>query len=315
MTIAVNNPADPLNIGWVSIGVSDMAAAEALWVEQFGLKIIDRRTGPDTELADLWGLVPTQISQQLLLGTPGAATGLLHFVEFSEPGGAVREAAASTDLGPKNLDVNCAGMPLLAEGLLASGYSFRSAIAEYEFDGIEVREVQMPVHDAVNVVLIEVLSAGFEVNYTQKGFAGLTSFVVIVPDVQREVAFYQHLFGMQTILSHALSGKAIEDAADLPAGTVLDLHLLGDPDNLFGRMELIEYTGINGANLFPRCTAPAAGILNCGFKTNAIKEFQQQAVAAGFAVTEHPGNRLIFGSGELLSLSSPAGFRLYIQSA
>ena len=96
---------------------------------------------------------------------------------------------------------------------------------------------------------------------------------------------------------------------------MLDLHLLGNPDNLFGRMELIEYTGVNGADLFPRLLAPATGILNCGFKLSGIEEFRNRAIAAGFSVTEHTLSDLIFGSGVLLSLISPAGFRLYIQSA
>jgi catechol 2,3-dioxygenase-like lactoylglutathione lyase family enzyme len=302
----------PLNIGWVSVGVADMAAVRSLWVEQLGLDVVDRRVGPDPELAGLWNIPAEQIIEQLLLATPGATTGLLHFVQFRDPAPAVREGAAPTDLGAKNLDANCTGMPELVEQLMAAGYTFRSAIGEYELDDIRAREVQMPTHDALNVVLIEVLSDGFEVEYTRQGYAALTSFVVIVPDVDKEVQFYQQLFGMQDILTHKLSGPAIEMAAGLPAGTVLDLHLLGEPDNLLGRMELIEYVGVQGDNRFANAVPPSTGILRCGFKVDGAAEFAARAAAQGVELINQTKIDAIFGAGQMLELVSPAGLRIEV---
>jgi catechol 2,3-dioxygenase-like lactoylglutathione lyase family enzyme len=302
----------PVNIACVSVGVADMNAVRRLWVDELGLDVIDRRRGPDAELARLWNIPAEQIVEQLLLGTPGAASGRLHFVQFREPEDAVRKGAAPTDLGAKNLDVNCTDMPALVARLRAAGYAFRSEIGEYDIDGITAREVQMPVHDDVNVVLIEVLTKGFEVEYTAAGFAALTSFVVIVPDVEREIAFYQQLFGMQNILSHKLSGPAIEMAAGLPAGTVLDLHLLGGPDNLFGRMELIEYVGVNGANCFTRAVPPATGILRCGFAVASLDEFAALALEHAVPITRSLEVDVIFAKGKFLQLSSPAGLQIEI---
>jgi catechol 2,3-dioxygenase-like lactoylglutathione lyase family enzyme len=302
----------PVNISWVSVGVTDMAAVRALWVEQFGLEIIEQRSGPDPQLAALWGIAPEQITEQLLLGTPGAVTGRLHFVEFSDAQPPVRQGAAPTDLGPKNLDVNCTGMPVLADSLAKAGYSFRSAIAEYEFDGIQVREVQMPAHDQVNVVLIEVLSSGFEVQFTGKGFAALTSFVVIVPDVQAEKKFYSDVFGMDTILSHSLSGAEIEQAAGLPSGITLDLHLLGDPANMFGRMELIEYVGVAGRNLFPQAVPPATGILQCGFVVDEMDDFLARSATRDAGAQELSAASLIFTADRIVRLESPSGYQVYV---
>ena len=303
------------NIAWVSVGVADMAAVHALWVDQLGLDILAQRTGPDAELAALWKLPADQIVAQLLLATPGAESGHLHFVQFREPAPAVRAAAAPTDLGAKNLDANCTDMPLLVKQLKSAGYKFRSAIGEYEIDGIRAREVQMPVHDSLNVVLIEVLGDGFEVACSDKGYAALTSFVVIVPDVASERQFYQTLFGMQAILAHKLSGQAIEVAAGLPKGTVLDLHLLGDTGSLFGRMELIEYVGVDGADCFANANPPATGILRCGFRVADADAFAARARTAGY----QPGRRLpvnaLFGAGEIIELRSPAGLHIQVLAA
>ncbi|MGI9290858.1 MAG: hypothetical protein ACR2QG_06240, partial [Gammaproteobacteria bacterium] len=114
----------PVNIGWVTVTVADMAVVRSLWIDHFGLEIKAERQGADKPLAELWGIPPEQISAQLLLGTPGAATGLLHFVELNNPAESVRAGAATTDLGAKNLDVNCIGMPALVDQLVRAGHSF-----------------------------------------------------------------------------------------------------------------------------------------------------------------------------------------------
>jgi hypothetical protein len=126
------------------------------------------------------------------------------------------------------------------------------------------------------------------------------------------VKFYERLFGMQNILSHKLSGKAIEDAAGLPSGTVLDLHILGEPQNLFGRMELIEYVGVCGTDLFAAAIPPATGILGCGFEVESLDAFRNNAVADGIIVRNMPESDLLFGRGYLQELSSPAGLAIQI---
>lgn len=283
-----------------------------LWVNQLGLEVIRYRNGPDPGLGRLWGLPAEAFVDQMLLATPGAETGWLHFVQFRAAADAVRKGAAPTDLGAKNLDVNCHDMPARVDALRNTGFSFRSEIGEYELDGIRAREVQLPVHDDINLVLIEVLTGGFEVEFTPEGFAGLTSFVVIVPDVEREAAFYQELFGMDEILQHKLSGPAVEMAAGLPAGTVLDLHLLGDPDNLLGRMELIEYVGVQGNNRFTRAVPPATGILRCGFRVAELEPLMLRLAGAGIGVTEPQEVELIVGKGRLMQLLSPGGLHIEV---
>jgi len=307
-----SNVLSPTNIAYVSVGVQDMDAVRRLWVDELGLDIIARREGKDPELGRLWNLPAEQFVDQLLLGTPGAASGRLHFVQFRNSDGAVRSNAASTDLGAKNLDANCTDMPERVDQLRTAGFAFRSAIGEYEIDGIQAREVQMPAHDDVNVVLIEVLSGGFDVNYTDKGFAALTSFVVIVSDVDLEVDFYQRLLGMQDILSHKLSGPAIEMAAGLPSGTVLDLHLLGAPDNLFGRMELIQYVGVDGDNRFERAVPPATGILRCGFVVDSADDILLRLNQLGTCVQQEIHVDAIYGKGRIVEFSSPAGLMLEV---
>jgi len=302
----------PSAISYVSVGVADMQAVKALWIDLLGLEVVARRQGPDPELARLWGLRADDIRDQLLLQTPAAQTGRLHFVEFANPGAAIRENAAPYDLGAKNLDVNCDAMPEKIVQLRAAGYAFRSDMVEYELEGVRAREVQMPAHDGLNVVFIEVLSDGFETPYSSRGFAAVTSFVVIVEDTASEAEFYKAVFGLDEILQHNLAGPDIEKVIGLPKGAALQMRLCGTADNMFGRMELITYEGLSGADRFTTAQPAATGILRCGFDIDSMDSFVASAAANNIVVTEPKQTDAIYGTGRIASLNSPAGLRIEV---
>lgn len=302
-------------ISYLSIGVADIAVAEAFWVQQLGLEPVRRRLGPDPELARLWQIPADQISAQLVVRTPGAATGWLHFVQFSNSGAAVRSDARPTDLGAKNIDVNCVDMPTRVALLEAANYRFRSPPVEYEVGDVHARESQLPVHDGLNVVLIEILSGGYELAWSPRGFAAVTSFVVIVEDPDAESMFYQQVLGLDELMHHRISGAAIERAVGLPAGTTLDMRLLGCRSSVLGRMELIRYEGLKGENLFARAVPPATGILSCGYQSGSLDRLAAAAQKLGLETKNPARYELLTGSGLIMQMRSPAGLQLEIRGS
>ena len=299
-------------IAHVTVGVADLQAVFELWIDQFSLEVVARRTGPDPDLGRLWEIPAESIADQVLIRTPGAATGWLHFVQFSEPDAPVRAGAAATDLGPKNLDVNCLDMVARYAELQALGYSFRSEIVEYRVGEIHAREVQMPGHDETNIVLLEILSDGFDIEFSPAGYGGVTSFVVIVPDTRLEAAFYREILGLDEIMHHRITGPTIEKVVGLPEGAALDMRLMGREDHIFGRMELIAYEGITGRDRFPLTRAPALGTLHCGFAVESVQKIMARAHRAGLASSEMQNVETIFGTGRMGVLSSPAGLRIEV---
>ncbi|MEC9375166.1 MAG: VOC family protein [Pseudomonadota bacterium] len=276
------------------------------------MELIEKRIGPDDDLAKLWGIEASEIMQQILIKTPGEETGRLHFVEIKNPDAAVREDARPFDLGAKNIDVNCNNLPEKIYNLNKAGYSFRSELAEYEIEDIRAREVQMPAHDGINISFNDILSPGFETNFTKKGFAALTSFVVIVKDIEREADFYRDIFGFTEIMKHKLTGPAIEKVIGLPEGSAVNMHLYGHPTNMFGRIELIHYEGLHGNNLFPKAEPPATGILYCGFEVKGIEKFIENLRFKGFEINGPFKRNTIIGSGLFMDIKSPSGLKLQI---
>ena len=294
----------------ITIGVADLNDALKLWTGQFGLDVITRHTGCDSGLEILWGLPAGQIADQALVGTPEAKTGWLHLVQFDRPNPPVRRGAATTDLGPKSLDVNCRNMPARCAELESNGYRFRAPISEYEVDDLHVREAQMPAHDDTNVVLIEVL--GWNICLSDAGYGAVTSFVVIVPDTEVEGAFYTQLFGLDELMHHRIVGPAIEKAVGLPRGSALIMRLMGRETELFGRMELVQYEGLTGTDRFPLAQSPALGTLHCRVEVDSMDKFIERARSLGVAVRHYGPIQTMFGSGLAAAVYSPAGLRLEV---
>jgi catechol 2,3-dioxygenase-like lactoylglutathione lyase family enzyme len=297
-------------IAHITVGVADLQAVFDLWIGHFGLEIVARRTGSDPGLGKLWDIPAEHIADQVLVRTPGATTGWLHFVQFNDPVSAVRDGAAATDLGPKNLDVNCFDMDVRYEQLQAQGQHFRSEIVEYRIDDVHAREVQMPGHDETNIVLIEILSDGCDIEFSPAGFGGVTSFVVVVSDTIEEAGFYRDVFDLDEVMHHRITGAAIEKAVGLPAGAALDMRLMGREKHIFGRMELISYQGLAGLNRFPLARAPALGTLHCGFAVDSVPETLEKARRAGLVASEFEDIETIFGTGHMGVFQSPAGLRV-----
>ena len=163
----------------------------------------------------------------------------------------------------------------------------------------------MPAHDSTNVVLIEV--DNWPVQLSPHHYGAVTSFVMTVPDTAAEANFYSELFGMRLLMEHRISGEAIEKVVGLPSGAALDMRLLGADDNLYGRVELICYEGLSGANLYPRARPPATGALGCRVRVDSLDALLKRASAIGYRARDLDAVDLIFGRVRLAQLESPAG--------
>lgn len=297
------------------VGVRDLKAALALWVETFGFELVERRNGADAELARIWGLQPEGVTAQALVGTPGVKTGRLLFAQFADPLPPVRRDARPTDLNPKNIDIVCRDLPQRYEELLKLGHKFRSPYVRYQVtdvpgEPLDVFEAQMFAHDDVNVVIIEILKRAY--TFSPKHYGGMTNFVPTVPDADAEQRFYQNVLALPFHSKHELKGAAIEQMIGLPKGGCLDIRMMGTDDNYYGRVEMVDYKGAAGFNRYPLARPPALGILHAAFFTRSVAEVRRRAQAARVAVIEHGTVETMFGAGAAISVHTPAGLRLEI---
>lgn len=269
---------------FVSVSVRDMAIAQRLWQTGFGLE----------PLSVPWQSATPEVVDEIFLGEPGQSKGIVHLIQYRNPGQPVRAGANTTDLCPKNLDLYCTDLPGRFDQLRALGYEFRAPWSEYGVEGKVVREVQLLGPDDTNIGLMEL--QGVQVNFSSAGFAGLGPVVCIVPDADAECEFYQSAFGLEMIIHKYLDGPEIEKMIGLPPGAGLDMRVMGHPDQWLGRVEIIQYRGAAGDNRYPLAKPPATGFLSLTYLKSDLLSQPSQA-------EQLPDNRG-------LALSTPAGMQI-----
>lgn len=302
----------------VTIGVARLAEAIGFWEGNFGFGVRRRRDGADPDLARVFGLPPGGISGQALLASPlgpdgWAAAGNLHLVEFVAPLPPVCRGAGPCDRLPKNLDIYTGDMPAAFAALEAGGHRFRSRWGEIPAGDLVFREAHLAGHDELNVVLLEVIGPGYATAFSPRGFAGVGPVVTIVEDGAAEARFYSEVLGLATTLELLLEGPAIEATVGLPPGAGLDIRVFGAPAEPLGRIEIIEYQRVAGADRYPHANPPATGILHVNYRVADPGPLRTRLARAGIAVTEHGMVDALYGKGPLISFRSPTGFRIEVQ--
>ena len=296
----------------VSVSVADLDEALALWSGAFGLEVKAQKDGDDPELSRLWGLSPGDFKRQVLLGTPDVSTGLIHLIQFSHPGPAVRDGAQAFDLCPKNLDVYVSNLPSRVVELKNAGYSFRNdAHSEVTApDGTVFREIHLPGHDAINIVLLEVI--GKELPFTPEGYAGIGPLITIVADAGAERSFYRNIMNLEVLNDNILEGPEIERMIGLPAGSALDVSIWGAEGEALGQMEVINYRGTKGRNLYPGAVPKQRGILQVTYQSENLEGLTGQLDQAGINWLDLGSSSLLTGSGRFIRFHSPAGMRIEV---
>jgi hypothetical protein len=291
-----------------------MDQALDLWASRFGMEVVVRRRGDDPGLSRLWGLTESDILDQALLVTPGRRQGGIHLVRFRQPGPAVREGAAPTDLVPKSVDIAVHDIQSRFAELEAAGFKFRSKIGRFETDGIVVHEVHMNGPEAVNIVFLEM--EGRPEHVSAKGYGVAPQVIATTPDNLGEKAFFEQVLGLDETSYHRFAGAEVERTIGLPPGGALDVRIFGDPDYDYGRLEIVQYEGVKSTDLYSRATPPARGFLSVTFFVKDIGDILRRAAslqqsrgvgAMRAPPRDHGVIETIFGQARLATLMSPAG--------
>jgi len=296
---------NPKAFAFVLISVADMQESLILWGARFGMEIVVRRQGSDAGLSRLWGLADADIIDQALLVTPGRQQGGIHLICFRQPGPAVRQGAAPTDLVPKSVDIAVHDIRSRFAELESAGFVFRSKIGRFETDGIVVHEVHMNSPESVNIVFLE--QEGKPEHVSAKGYGVAPQVIATTPDNLGEKAFFEQILGLDETSYHRFSGPEVERTIGLPPGGALDVRIFGDSAYDYGRLEIVQYEGVRSNDLYPRAVPPARGFLSVTFFVKDVDDIIRRKGAMRTAPRDHGVTESIFGRARMVTLVSPAG--------
>jgi catechol 2,3-dioxygenase-like lactoylglutathione lyase family enzyme len=310
-SVSSKEQAQPMK-SWTSVTVSvaDLDEALALWSGLFGMTVIETKEGPDSDLANSWNLAAGDIHRQALLATGESRHGMIHLIEFTQPGPSIRGNAQAFDQCPKNLDIYVSDMPARMAELKAAGLQFRNEkYSEITApDGTVFREIHLPAHDDINIVLLEII--GKELPFTEQGYAGVGPLIAIVADATAERAFYENIMGLEVLNDNILEGPEIEKMIGLPPGSALDVSIWGGADDVMGQMEVIDYRGVEGNDLYPLTQPKHRGILQLSYEVNSLSAFTALLDENDIPWTDLGQRRNLFATGQFIRLQTPAGLKI-----
>ncbi len=281
------------------IGVADLGLALDLWHGRFGMEIARRETGPDAQLARVWGLAENAITDQALLATPGMLNGGVHLVQFATSGDAVREGALPADLAPQSVVVAVRDLETRYAELATDPHRYQSRLLVRTLGRATVHELHMDTHDALDILFREQLRAPQVVS--AQGYGAGVGIVATAADVGREVAFFRDVLGLELLGTEQRAA---------PGGAPIEVHVLGARDSRFGRVELFQPADAEGRDRYVRAVPPARGLISLTYVVPDLKPVVEKGRAAGIA--EHGRVHSIVGEGFMASVASPAGLRIDI---
>jgi catechol 2,3-dioxygenase-like lactoylglutathione lyase family enzyme len=243
----------------ILVGTSDLEASLALYRDQLGLEVLRPLERVAAEECARWGVQAEHDVQDIVLAGAGQTAGLLRLVSFgAQSGQPVRAGARPYDSSPKNLDFRVRDIQAAYGQLEQAGHVFRSEPKSFQHHGETVWEAQLTGPDFVNVVLVQ-HDAGPVVRYTARGFAGVTQWVITVPDMARAQRRFLGL-GMPLTGENRLAGPEIEAMIGLPPGAWLEIAMFGEGP--YGGVEVVHYGGVEARDLTPLARPPNTGLLN-----------------------------------------------------
>ena len=140
----------------------------------------------------------------------------------------------------------------------------------------------------------------------------MTQVVGTNADNASERAFFEEVFRLEHLDYHLFEGPEVERMVGLPPGAKLDMHILGDPADPLGRIELVQYVGVKGTDLYPLARPPARGFLGVAFDTDDLDAVIARAHAAGRPVQQVGAASTLTGNGRRAVVTSPAGMRIEV---
>jgi hypothetical protein len=100
----------------------------------------------------------------------------------------------------------------------------------------------------------------------------------------------------------------------LPPGAALDVSIWGEHSSPLDQVEIIDYRGVEGDDLYPSAKPKSLGILHITYKAKNLDQLTARLDQSGISWTDHGELQILPATGRAIHFKSPAGFRIEVFS-
>lgn len=306
------------------ISVRDLDAAARLFREIGGWETVARGAMRRSEL-DHWGLPSTAAGEYLLIRAPRSEHGHLRFVRFigvaQQP---IRVGARAWDTGGYfSLMLRARDLDRVYADALALGWHAESEPVRFEFPPSVLANVVLKGPDGLNIALYERLEPELDAFWNFERLSQPFNAMQMVADIERADRFFHGGLGMP----HFWSGDYLDPEPGpnnfgLPQNLVTEAPrrtriLEGDPGSEIGRLEVMQFAGLDGRDLSDRADAPNLGILAVRYRVDDLDTARARLDGRGIEPLRGPDpvEATELGDTRMLTLRSPDGALVQIYTA
>jgi catechol 2,3-dioxygenase-like lactoylglutathione lyase family enzyme len=248
----------------VTLGVRDLDRAIAFYADSFGFEEISRTRVDHEALSQAWRIPAGVAGRFAIMGISGIDSGMLRLVEWTPAGDHVwASPARAQDLGAYAVNFRVKEINAAWNGLGQSGAREKSKPTYWEVEqNIAAWDSQCYDPDGT---LLDVFQVVGEIERTLGPFAPghdaseIQTVAIHCADARRSESFYRAL-GFEPLYDRVI--EHLWTFLGLPTGTrVHNINLIMPGERPNGRVELIQYIGLQGRSLKARTAPPGRGPL------------------------------------------------------
>lgn len=262
-----------------------------------------------------WNLPASASAREVLMGHPGASSGLVRLIQFRGVRQRVARSAGRTwdtggilDVNTTVRDVQWTFLEMERRGWIGYGEP-----AEYTLDGMHVWESMMQGPDGVVLMFVEWVNLP-DRQYRADGFAPLHNAAIPVRDVEESVDFFVNKLGFKvsfdaTWTSREPGMRVLGLPRELAEGSPRRLVLLHPRGGLDATLMLLHASAASGVDYSAHAHPPNLGIIMFRIPMPGLQDYASELVARGVELVVPPTRVTLqpWGETTICSVRSPTG--------
>ena len=297
------------------ISVRNPAEAARFFIEVGGFEVVARGRVDSREIA-YWRLGEGVGGDFLLLKAPGTNHGYIRFVRFNAVQQTpVRVGARAWDSGGYfSLMMRARGLDAVYADALALGWMAESEPVRFDFPPSVLGNVVLKGPDGINIALYERIEPPLDAFWQFERLSQPFNAMQMVADIEPADEFFTQVLGME----HFWAGDFIDPVAGpnnfgLPQNLTTEIarrtRILQPQPGESGRLELMQFVGLDGRDLSDRAQPPNLGILSIRYPVPDLDAALESIEAAGGKAWRGPAPLDLppYGPVRMFALRAPDG--------
>ncbi|MEP3227527.1 MAG: VOC family protein [Parasphingorhabdus sp.] len=287
------------------VSVRDLDKASRLFIDYGEWRIISEDNWGKSQ-QKYWKLADSMNGRYRLICAPHADTGCIRFIRIdgAKNQKPIRPAARPWDTGGIfSLMIRSNNVDALYEKALAMGWWAESAPYRFQFGTSDLNNVVLQGPHGMNLAVYQRISPAFT-NFPVGNMSQVFNSMRMVRDQKATLRFYREKLGFQLLFdADYLDPKPTTSNFSLPINLTTSIvrraAVVQPVSGETGRIELMQFVGLNGRDFSDQASLPRLGIISVRYPVNNLATYRIQLESRDVKIEHEAKNMPLEGVGNV----------------